>query len=272
MLLVAPNPSIAAADEQYGARHLGQVGGRADAAPIARAIGGYRDAARERFNAEARWKLSRALYFQATYTGLEAAARRPPLEEARRVGEEALAILAGRAEARGFPGMARLSPAEKARALHDEPDAAPSFFWAAVAWGEWALAVGKLGAARAGAAARLRDYAEAVIALAPDFEEAGGHRLLGRLHHQAPRIPLLTGWVSRDQALRNLRLAVEAHPRNFVNRLFLAEALADGTAAERREAIGIVRKLAADSVSPSHLVEELKIQRDARRDLAAWAR
>jgi len=272
MLLVAPNPDVAAADEHYGARHGGHVAGRADRERIARAIAGYRTAAREKSNAEARWKLARALYFQATYTGLEGPERTAGLEDARRVSEEALAILAERAEGRGAPGLARMPPQGKARALRADPDAGPAFFWAAVAWGEWALAVGKLKAARTGAAGRLRDYAETVIAIDPDLEEGGGHRILGRLHHQAPRIPLVTGWVSRAEGLRHLRRAVDAHPRNFVNRLFLAEALADGSTAERAEAIRMARALAAESPSADYLVEELRIQRAARRNLAAWTR
>ena len=32
--------------------------------------------------------------------------------------------------------------------------------------------------------------------------------LIGRLHDRAPRIPLLTGWVSRPEGVRLLRLAV----------------------------------------------------------------
>jgi hypothetical protein len=269
-LLVAPNPRIAAGDAHYGRRHDGHSGARADPREISRAIVEYEAAGEERANAEARWKLARALYFRATYTGLDHAARRAVLERAKAVSEEALAILAERARARGRGELARLSPREKAKALHDDPDAAPSFFWASVAWGEWALATGKVQAARTGAATRIRDDAETVIALDPDFEEGGGHRILGRLHHQAPRIPLLTGWVSRSEGLRNLRAAVRAYPRNFVNRLFLAEALADGEPAERGEAIRIARALVAEKPSPEHLVEEWKIQDDARRNLRTW--
>lgn len=214
--------------------------------------------------------MARALYFRATYTGLGDAGRRSVLERARAVSDEALAILADRAHARGRGELSKLSPQEKARALHDDPDAAPSFFWASVAWGEWALATGKVQAARTGAATRIRDDAQTVIELDPDFEEGGGYRILGRLHHQAPRIPLLTGWVSRSEGLQNLRASVRAYPRNFINRLFLAEALADGGAADRSEAIRIVRSLVAEKPSPEHLVEERKIQEDARRDLRTW--
>jgi hypothetical protein len=149
-------------------------------------------------------------------------------------------------------------------------DAAPTFFWAAVAWGEWALTSGKIQAARAGAAAKIRDYATTVVALSPEFEEGGGYRILGRLHDRAPRIPFLTSWVSREKALANLRRAMSVNSRNFVNRHFLAEALAEGGAPERAEAIGMEEKLLADPPSPGHLVEDLAVQQEAKKDLASW--
>ena len=273
MLLTSANPLIAEGDAHYGQRQEGSVGARAGPVEISRATAAYEKAARGNpSDAEARWKLARALYFEATYTGLDTPARRGLLEKARRVSEEALTALAERAEARGTNDVLRVSPREKAAALHRDPDAVPTFFWAAVAWGEWALAVGKWKAARAGAAEKIRDDAAAVVALDPEFEEGGGYRILGRLHAQAPRIPFLTGWVSREEALLNLRLAAKVNARNFVNRHFLSEALAEGSRAERAEAVRIARALVADAPSPTHLVEELKIQEDARRNLAKWSR
>jgi len=129
-----------------------------------------------------------------------------------------------------------------------------------------------LKAARTGAAEKVRDDASVVIALDPDFEEGGGYRILGRLHHQAPKVPFLTSWVSRDKALENLRRAVSVNDRNFVNRHFLAEALADGGPAERAEAVQIDGKIAADAPSPGHLVEDLSIQEEAKKNLVKWKR
>ena len=100
--------------------------------------------------------------------------------------------------------------------------------------------------------------------------EGGGYRVLGRLHHQAPKLPFLTSWVSRDKALENLRHAVAVNDRNFVNRHFLAEALADGGSAERAEAVRIEEKLVVDAPSPGHLVEDLPTQEEAKKNLARW--
>ena len=129
---------------------------------------------------------------------------------------------------------------------------------------------GSCKAARTGAAEKIRDYASTVIALDPEFEEGGGYRVLGRLHHQAPRIPFLTAWVSRDEGAREPAPRRRVNDRNFVNRHFLAEALADGDAAERAEAIRIEAELVADAPSPGHLVEDLAIQDEAKKNLATW--
>ena len=265
-----PNPLIADADAHYMGRQEGRVGSRASNREISKAIAGYETAARAPDSAEARWKLARALYFLGAYTGLGEDSQRAVYEKARGAGEEAIAIVERRAKATEAPDLRRLTAQQIASAVRSDPDAAPSYFWTAVAWGEWALAAGKLRAAKAGAAEKIRDHSSVVIAIDPEFEEGGGYRILGRLHHQAPRIPFLTGWVSREEAVKNLRLAIQTNASNFVNRLFLAEALAEGTAAERAEAIAIVEKLVTDAPSPIHLVEELKIQEDARRGLRAW--
>ena len=268
MLLIGPNPVLAAADVAWLHRDEARVKARASARRISEAISGYERAAEAPGEVEARWKLARALFFKAKFTGLDRDRQLALYDKARKVGDEGLAILRRRAAGQALSADA--PPSKLAAALSRERDAAPAYFWTAVAWGQWALLAGKLPAARTGAAMRVRDDATTVIALDPDFEDGGGYRILGRLHHKAPRIPYLTGWVSRSEAVRYLRLAVGTAPRNFVNRHFLAEALAGGSAAEKVEAVQIERDLVSDAPSPGHLVEDLGVQDEARRNLLAW--
>jgi hypothetical protein len=268
--LPSQNPLITEADTHYSRRQDGRVGARANSREIAQAVAGYDRAAEAPDNAEARWKLARALYFQAAYTGQDAEAQQAIYDKARRAGEEAVRIVERRARSKGVTSFEGRSPADVAAAVVSDRDALPTFFWTGVAWGQWALVSGKMKAARTGAAEKIRDDASIVIALDPLFEDGGGYRILGRLHHQAPKIPLLTFWVSRDKAVENLRRAVAVNERNFVNRHFLAEALADGGPAERAEAVRIEESLAADAPSPGHLVEDLSIQEEARKNLAKW--
>ena len=267
-LLIGPDPVMVAADRAWQRRDEGHVGGRASRDRIAEAIAGYEKAAEASENAEARWKLSRALFFEAKLTGLDPDAQLALYERAREAGDESLTILRRRAPGGSLPASA--SPARIATALARDPDAAPAYFWTAVAWGEWGLLAGKIQGMKTGAATRIRDAAATVVALDPAFEEAGGYRVLGRLNQRAPRIPYVTGWVSRAEGLRNLRLAVQTAPKNFVNRHFLAEALAGDGPSGRAEAVRIEKDLVADSPAPAHLVEDLAIQDEAKKNLAAW--
>jgi tetratricopeptide (TPR) repeat protein len=265
----ASNPLVAEGDRMYSRRQEGRLGSKAGAGPINQAIAAYEEAARDPDFAEARWKLVRALYFKGAYTGLDEDSRKAVFQKAKRVAEEGIGILQRSLEKRGIKGFLEYGPQVLAGHFQDRTDAAPTFFWAAVAWGEAALS-GKLEAARTGAAETIRDYALTVIGIDPVFEEGGGYRILGRLHDQAPWIPLVTGWVSRDEAVKALRLAMQQNQRNFANRHFLAEALYRGDAREKTEAIALEEALVSDAPSPQHLIEELKTQEDARRNLAAW--
>ena len=268
--LPSQNPLITEGDAHYARRQDGRVGALANPREIALAVASYDRASEAPDSAEARWKLARALYFLAAYTGQDADGQAAIYEKARRVGDDAIHILERRAKNRGAAPFEGRAPSDIAAAVLSDRDAAPTFFWTGVAWGQWALTSGKMKAARTGAAEKIRDDAMIVIALDPEFEEGGGYRILGRLHHQAPKLPFLTPWVSREKALENLRRAVAVNDRNFVNRHFLAEALADGGAAERAEAVKIEEKIAVDAPSPGHLVEDLSTQEEAKKNLVQW--
>jgi hypothetical protein len=267
---VSRNPYVAAGDQAFARRQEGRFGAVANPRRISEAIASYQIAAEAPDGLEARWKLLRALYFKGVYTGLDAGSRKAVFSQARRVADDAFAILGRRAGRHDVAYLTAMSAPLRAEALAREPDAAPAFYWRAACLGQFALSVGKMEAARAGAAERIRDDALTVIAIDPQFEDGGGYRVLGRLHDQAPEIPFLTGWVSRDEAVRNLRLAVSVDARNFSNRHFLAEALSRGSEEERAEAIRIEEAVLSDAPSPGHLIEDLATQEEARRNLERW--
>jgi tetratricopeptide (TPR) repeat protein len=166
---------------------------------------------------EARAKLLRGLFFRSTFCGAAEPDKRSLYEEAKRVADAGLDALEARlGRPKGDARLAALGKQEGSAALH---------FWAAVSWGQWALAQSKLTALRSGAAGRIRDLAQTVIDLDPELQQGGGDYLLGRVHDQCPWIPFLTGWVSKQKALQHLRRALAIGPANSVNRYFLAEAI-----------------------------------------------
>ncbi len=272
VLAADPSATVAAADAAWARRAAGATGGTAADAAARDVVAAARAAvAAEPESVGARWRLMRALYFLGEHATPGEAAKKAVFDEGKRVGEETLALLRRTAGASAGRELTSASPVELAPYLAQTPDAVPAFLWAGVNWGKWALVFGKTAAARQGAAAKIRDYAAAVVALDPTWDEGGGYRVLGRLHHQTPSIPFVTGWASRAEALASLRRAVEKGPRNFVNRLYLAEAIWDYEKGKRDEARGMLEALVREAPTPGLEVEAARAQEDARALLAAWA-
>jgi hypothetical protein len=267
-----PVPTPADLDRLWALRAEGSTGGHALPAPIDLVIDACRAALEaEPDSLEARWRLMRALYFKGEHTTDDAVLKRGIFGEGRTVAEQSLAILrreAGRAANRD---LAKATPVELVPRVKANVEAVPSFLWAAVDWGKWALVFGKTAAVRQGAAAKIRDYAQAVVLLDPAYDGGGGYRVLGRLHHQTPSVPFFTGWASRSEALKNLRLGVAAGPRNLVGRQFLAEAMWDYEPARRGEARSLLQRVLEETPDPDYLVENRKTQEEATQFLKNWA-
>jgi hypothetical protein len=114
----------------------------------------------------------------------------------------------------------------------------------------------------------VRRYAEVVTAIDERFEDAGGHRILGRLHTLAPRVPFLTGWVDRDKAVAELRRAVALAPDYPLNSVFLADALLQYQPAKAAEARQLLRRVVELRPSPEREVEDADAVAQARALLA----
>jgi hypothetical protein len=267
-----PAPGSADIDRLWSLRAEGSSGGHALPGPITLTIDACRAVlAAEPDSLEARWRLMRALYFKGEHTTDDPAAKKALFDEGRTVAEQALAILRRDAGREARQDLGKATPVELVPHVKNVPAALPSFLWASVDWGKWALVFGKSAAVKQGAAAKIRDYAQAVILLDPAYDGGGGYRVLGRLHHQTPAVPFFTGWASRTEALKNLRLGVAAGPRNLVGRQFLAEAMWDYESSRRAEARAMLEKILAETPDPEYLVENRKTQEEAGQLLKEWA-
>ena len=267
-----PVSSLADIDRLWALRAERSTGGHALSAPIDLTIEACRGVlAAEPDSLEARWRLMRALYFKGEHTTDDAVLKRGIFDEGRTVAEQSLAILRREAGREAHRDFTKATPVDLVPHVQANAAAVPSFLWAAVDWGKWALVFGKTAAVKQGAAAKIRDYAQAVILLDPAYDGAGGYRVLGRLHHQTPAVPFFTGWASRSEALKNLRLAVAAGPRNLIGRQFLAEAMWDYEPARRGEARALLQKILTETPDPEFLVENRKTQEEAAQLLKDWA-
>ena len=257
--------TIAEADRAWSRRAEGAEGERAAPGPVGEAIAAYEAVlAAQPENLEAIWKLQRALHFQGEFTRLSAAKRARLWERGTELAERAVAVLH-----RGDPTWHERDPAAAAKRIEDRTLGAAVHFWAAVHWGLWGETKGALPAVRKGVAKRIREHALLAVVLDETYERAGPHRLLGRLHAVAPRVPLLTGWVDRDQAVRHLERAVELAPDEVWNRLYLAEARLEHRPGERARAIADLEAVVAAQPDSEHGLEDRRAQRAARALLDA---
>ena len=64
-----------------------------------------------------------------------------------------------------------------------------------------------------------------VLALDETYDEAGAHRVIGRIYFEAPSWPISVG--DKQKSLQHLTTAVRLAPENSTNHLYLAETLLD---------------------------------------------
>ncbi|HKV07019.1 MAG TPA: hypothetical protein VJ725_02705 [Thermoanaerobaculia bacterium] len=265
--LAAQGDPVAAGDAAWARRAEGHQGGKAASGPIDEAIAAYERAVKEQPDRlEASWKLARALHFKGEFATDSREGKQKIFDRGRSVAEAALDRLAKKAGGRAK--LDAMTPVQAAKALSGSPDAAPLFLWGAVHWGLWGDVFGRMAAARQGVGDKVRTYSETLIALDERYADAGGHRILGRLHTLAPKIPLITGWVDRGKAVSELRRAVALGPDNLDNHLFLAEALFEYQPDKAGEAREILRRLLARQPAPDVVVEQEKTFANAKALLA----
>jgi len=158
---------------------------------------------------------------------------------------------------------------EVAYQYHDEfLDYPGNTLYLAILWGVWAEAYGKLNAAKEGAAGKIRDLCETVIKLDPEFNDAGGYRILGRLHYKSPKIPLILGWPSKKKAVIYLEDAYEIAPWSLYTQLYLAEALHKRD--QEARAIQMLKDLLTVEETVHGKLEDARIKREAATDLSKW--
>lgn len=263
---------VAEGDRAWAGRAEGQSEGLAQPEPIGQAIGFYEQAlAEDPDDLEARWKLLRALHFAGDFAEADPNAAQPFFERATEVADTGLARLKERTGA-DDPldelDADELAPLVAAQNIAPA-DVARLYFWSAINLGAWSRGVGLLTAVRKGVANRIHRYIEVTIALEPGYDEGGAYRLLGRLHAELPKVPFVSGWVDRDQALPLIERAYALAPENPGNRLLLALTLLDLAPDRDSEALGLLDQVQRLTPRETMQVEDIAMQREARDRLAA---
>jgi len=267
----AASAQIAEGDQHWAARAEGHQSGHAKPAQVDAAIAAYQKAVAQNPNdLEARWKLLRSLRFKGAYVATSADEKKKIYSSAKKAGEETLAIIGRQLSAKGVRSVTKATEKEIAGAAKSIPGADEVFLWDAINWGEWALAYGKMAAAREGAADRIRREATIAMLIDPKLDGGAPSRVLGRLHDQTPRIPFITGWASNREAQRFLNESMKIDPTNKITRVFLAEAMVSGNSDTKPQAIQMLKELLTTPNDPNYEVEQSAAVDDARALLKKW--
>lgn len=232
--------------------------------PTEAAIAAYEEALeQDPENLRLHFKLMDALYFKGYFVVSDRDLERQLYERLVGIASRAVELTSAKTgRQNAFP---RLSPEEQAELLRAVPEAVGAHFWAAASWGLWGMTHSRLSAVRKGVVAKVRDHARMVVLLDERYDDAGGLRLLGRLHTLAPRVPFITGWIDRREGIELLRRAADISRRDPRNPFFLAEALLAHDPDGRAEALELLRELAVRDPDPDELVEHSDCLEQARR-------
>lgn len=262
---------VAEGDQHWALRAEGQVAGHAKAAQIDAAIAAYQKAVAANPNdLEARAKLLRSLRFKGQYVAASDDDKKKVYGDAKKAGEDALAAVGRALAPKGVTSIEKAPEKQVADAARTVPGAAEVFLWDSINWGEWALAYGKMAAARQGAADRIKREATIAELVDPKIEGGSPSRVLGRLHNQTPHIPFILGWPSDKEAVRFLNESFKIDPANKITRVFLAEAMVDNNSDSKPEAVKLLRETIAAPNDPNFEVEQSAANEDAKALLKKW--
>jgi tetratricopeptide (TPR) repeat protein len=111
---------------------------------------------------------------------------------------------------------------------------------------------------------RILEELQRAVALDAAYDQAGAHRVLGRIFYEAPGWPLSVGDLQKS--LQHLKAAVRLAPATSTNHLFLAQTLSRlNEAGLARQELEQVLKSTRGAVKPQDLEED---RQEARRLLA----
>jgi tetratricopeptide (TPR) repeat protein len=262
---------LADGDQQWALRAEGAQNGHAKADHINAAIAAYQKAvAADPNSLEAHFKLLRALRFKGAYVATTNDEKKQIYGDAKNAGEQALAVVDKRLREKGVNSISKATETQVADAAKTIPGAGEVFLWDSINWGEWALAYGKLAAARAGAADRIRREATIANLVDPKLEGGSPSRVLGRLHDQTPRIPFITGWASSKEAVKFLNESLRVDPTNKITIVFLAEAMVANDSDTKPQAVQLLKAAVTSAIDPNYVVEQTAALNDAKNLLKRW--
>ncbi|MDO9533239.1 MAG: TRAP transporter TatT component family protein [Deltaproteobacteria bacterium] len=146
--------------------------------------------------------------------------------------------------------------------IREEPNRVEGHYWLAMSLCGQAEVGGKLLGHRL--LPRILEELKRAVAMDAAFDQAGAHRVLGRIYYEAPGWPLSVGDLAKSR--QHLQAAVHLSPATSTNHLYLAETLLRlNESALARQELAQVLKSTRGAVKPQDLEED---RQEARRLLA----
>jgi tetratricopeptide (TPR) repeat protein len=150
--------------------------------------------------------------------------------------------------------------------IREEPNRVEGHYWLALNLCGQADVGGKLLGRRL--LPRILEELQRAIALDAAYDQAGAHRVLGRIYYEAPGWPLSVGDMQKSR--QHLQAAVHLSPATSTNHLYLAQTLLRlQEAGPARQELEQVLKSTRAAVRPQDLEED---RQEARRLLAEMGR
>lgn len=139
-----------------------------------------------------------------------------------------------------------------------DEDSLEGNFWLAVNYGSYGQEKGIMQSLAL--VQPMKERAERAAEIDARYFYGGPYRVLGRLYHKAPGFPFSIG--NTKKAIEYLEKAVEAGPKFYLNRLFLAEAyLSNREKAKAREQLEWILDA---PLNPNHECEDADYKRQAK--------
>jgi len=146
--------------------------------------------------------------------------------------------------------------------IREEPNRVEGHYWLAMNLCGQADAGGKLLGHRL--LPRIMEELNRTVAMDAAYDQAGVHRVLGRIYYEAPGWPLSVGDLAKSR--QHLEAAVHLSPATSTNHLYLAQTLSRlNEAGLARQELAQVLKSTRGAVKPQDLEED---RQEARRLLA----
>ncbi len=102
---------------------------------------------------------------------------------------------------------------------------------------------------------KIMEELKRVLALNATYDDAGAHRVIGRIYFEAPSWPISVG--DKQKSLTHLTTAVRLAPNYSTNHLYLAETMLDmGKKDQAREELQKVLQEGQHALTPKDLVED----------------